>query len=57
MLWYSFSIEGFMHAPMAARLLTELILDGASTTFPIDQFRFVRCLRQRTKRKKKGFCV
>ncbi len=38
MLWYSFSIQGFMHAPMAAKLLTELILDGRSTTLPIEQF-------------------
>ena len=33
-----FSGHGFMHAPMAAKLLTELILDGASTTLPIEPF-------------------
>ncbi len=33
-----FSGHGFMHAPMAARLLTELILDGKSTTLPIEPF-------------------
>ncbi|HZO70907.1 MAG TPA: FAD-dependent oxidoreductase [Ktedonobacteraceae bacterium] len=33
-----FSGHGFMHAPMAAKLLTELILDGKSTTLPIEPF-------------------
>jgi glycine/D-amino acid oxidase-like deaminating enzyme len=42
MLWYSFSIQGFMHAPMAAKLMTELILDGASTTLPIERFSLER---------------
>ncbi len=27
-----------MHSPMAAKLLTELILDGASSTLDIGQF-------------------
>jgi sarcosine oxidase subunit beta len=36
------SEHGFMHAPMVARLLTELILDGTSKTLPIDQFRLER---------------
>ena len=35
---YSFNMHGFMHAPMAAKLMTELILDGASTTLDINQF-------------------
>jgi len=42
MLWYSFSIQGFMHAPMATKLMTELILDGASITLPIEQFSIER---------------
>lgn len=33
-----FSGHGFMHAPMAAKLLTELILDGNSKTLAIEQF-------------------
>lgn len=33
-----FSGHGFMHAPMAARLMTELLLDGASSTLPIEPF-------------------
>jgi len=37
-----FSGHGFMHAPMAAKLLTELILDGASTTLPIEPFNLER---------------
>ncbi|HLX59279.1 MAG TPA: FAD-dependent oxidoreductase [Ktedonobacteraceae bacterium] len=37
-----FSGHGFMHAPMAVKLLTELILDGASTTLDIDQFSIER---------------
>ena len=31
-----------MHTPMAAKLLTELILDGTSTTLPIEPFRIER---------------
>lgn len=37
-----FSGHGFMHAPMVARLLTELILDGNSKTFPIEHFSLER---------------
>ncbi len=37
-----FSGHGFMHAPMAAKLITELILDGTSTTLPIEQFSLER---------------
>jgi sarcosine oxidase, subunit beta len=37
-----FSGHGFMHAPMAAKLMTELILDGASTTLDIEQFSIER---------------
>jgi sarcosine oxidase subunit beta len=37
-----FSGHGFMHAPMAAKLLTELILDGASKTLPIEPFNIER---------------
>lgn len=37
-----FSGHGFMHAPMAAKLLTELILDGASSTVDIGQFSIER---------------
>lgn len=37
-----FSGHGFMHAPMAAKLLTELILDGRSTTLPIERFNIER---------------
>jgi sarcosine oxidase subunit beta len=33
-----FSGHGFMHSAMAARLLTELLLDGASSTLPIELF-------------------
>lgn len=33
-----FSGHGFMHAPMAAKLLTELMLDGKSATLPIEPF-------------------
>lgn len=42
MVWYSVSMHGFMHAPMAAKLLAELILDGRSTTIDIDQFSIER---------------
>ncbi len=31
-----------MHAPMAAKLLTELILDGTSITYPIEPFSLER---------------
>lgn len=37
-----FSGHGFMHTPMAVKLLTELILDGRSTTFPIELFSLER---------------
>jgi sarcosine oxidase subunit beta len=37
-----FSGHGFMHAPMAAKLLTELIVDGESTTYPIAPFALER---------------
>lgn len=37
-----FSGHGFMHAPMAARLMTELILDGESKMLPIEQFSIER---------------
>ena len=37
-----FSGHGFMHAPMAAKLITELVLDGASTTLDIEQFSIER---------------
>ncbi|GAC1567329.1 MAG: hypothetical protein NVS3B14_13070 [Ktedonobacteraceae bacterium] len=37
-----FSGHGFMHTPMAVKLLTELILDGASTTLDINQFSIER---------------
>ncbi len=37
-----FSGHGFMHAPMAAKLLAELILDGASATMDIEQFSLER---------------
>ncbi|GAC1617642.1 MAG: FAD-binding oxidoreductase [Ktedonobacteraceae bacterium] len=37
-----FSGHGFMQAPMAAKLLTELILDGTSTTHPIEPFALER---------------
>ncbi|HEV2659364.1 MAG TPA: hypothetical protein VGU68_02115, partial [Ktedonobacteraceae bacterium] len=40
-----FSGHGFMHAPMAAKLLTELILDGRATTLPIEQFSAARFRR------------
>ena len=33
-----FSGHGFMHTPMATKLLTELILDGECETYPIEQF-------------------
>jgi sarcosine oxidase, subunit beta len=33
-----FSGHGFMHAPLAARLLTELLLDGQCRTLDIEQF-------------------
>ena len=33
-----FSGHGFMHAPMSAKLLIELILDRESKTYPIEQF-------------------
>ncbi|HLQ10485.1 MAG TPA: FAD-dependent oxidoreductase [Ktedonobacteraceae bacterium] len=37
-----FSGHGFMHTPMAVKLLTELILDGASATLDINQFSYER---------------
>jgi sarcosine oxidase subunit beta len=37
-----FSGHGFMHAPMAAKLITELILDGTSKTLDIEQFSIER---------------
>ena len=37
-----FSGHGFMHAPMAAKLLTELVLDGASSTYPLEPFALER---------------
>ncbi len=37
-----FSGHGFMHAPMAAQLMTELLLDGASSILPIEQFSIER---------------
>ena len=37
-----FSGHGFMHTPMAAKLLTELILDGRSITFPLALFTLER---------------
>lgn len=37
-----FSGHGFMHAPMAAQLMTELLLDGTSSTLPIEQFSIER---------------
>jgi len=37
-----FSGHGFMHAPMATKLLTELILDGQCETYPIEQFALER---------------
>lgn len=37
-----FSGHGFMHAPMAAKLITELVLDGASKTLDIEQFSIER---------------
>ncbi len=37
-----FSGHGFMHAPMAAKLLTELVLDGTTKTFPIEPFSIER---------------
>jgi sarcosine oxidase subunit beta len=37
-----FSGHGFMHAPMAAKLMTELILDGTSTTLDMQQFSIER---------------
>jgi len=37
-----FSGHGFMHAPMAAKLMSELLLNGASTTFDIEQFSLER---------------
>jgi glycine/D-amino acid oxidase-like deaminating enzyme len=39
---YSFNMQGFMHAPMTAKLITELILDGASKTLDIEQFSIER---------------
>ncbi|GAC1553594.1 MAG: FAD-binding oxidoreductase [Ktedonobacteraceae bacterium] len=39
---FGFSGHGFMHAPMAAKLLTELVLDGASSTYPIEPFMLER---------------
>ena len=40
-----FSGHGFMHAPMAAKLLTELILDGVSRTMPIERWNLDRFRR------------
>lgn len=37
-----FSGHGFMHAPMAVRLMTELLLDGASSTLPLEPFSIER---------------
>jgi sarcosine oxidase, subunit beta len=37
-----FNGHGFMHAPMAAKLITELVLDGASKTLDIEQFSIER---------------
>jgi sarcosine oxidase subunit beta len=37
-----FSGHGFMHAPMVAKLITELVLDGASKTLDIEQFSIER---------------
>jgi len=37
-----FSGHGFMHAPMAAKLMTELVVDGTSTTYPIEPFALER---------------
>ncbi len=37
-----FSGHGFMHAPMAAKLLAEFILDGASTTYSLEPFSLAR---------------
>jgi len=37
-----FSGHGFMHAPMAAKLMTELIVDDTSTTYPIEPFALER---------------
>jgi sarcosine oxidase subunit beta len=37
-----FSGHGFMHAPMAAKLITELVLDGASKMLDIEQFSIER---------------
>ena len=37
-----FSGHGFMHSPMAAKLMAELILDGASATLDIEQFSIER---------------
>lgn len=37
-----FSGHGFMHSPMAAKLMAELILDGASTTLDIEPFSIER---------------
>ncbi len=37
-----FSGHGFMHAPLAAKLLTELVVDGASSTYPIEPFTLER---------------
>ncbi len=37
-----FSGHGFMHAPMAAKLMAELILDGSTTTLSIEPFNIKR---------------
>ncbi len=37
-----FSGHGFMHAPMAAKLMSELLLNEASTTLDIEQFHLER---------------
>jgi len=37
-----FSGHGFMHAPMAAKLMTELIVDDTSITYPIEPFALER---------------
>ena len=38
MVWYSVYVKHFIHPPMAAKLMTGLILDSTSTTLDIEQF-------------------
>ncbi len=45
MVWYSVYVKRFMHAPMAAKLMTVLILDGTSTTLDIEHFNIERFRR------------